>query len=88
MFLCIYELNDEPLPRKFKTAFLLKHINRSILLDRPPLYWQENIVCIIKNMHFDKAQYISNQFELDLLKQDNNLNKEWMLVPGAKQYAQ
>jgi len=86
MYKRITEIDGNPLPNKFKTDYLLKRMLGAYSLRKPPVIWRENLVCVIVNMAFEEARYVSNQLELDLLSYDNGKTKNWLILPDAKKY--
>jgi hypothetical protein len=86
MYKRIEEIGGEPLPNKFKTNYLLRHIKGAQWLTRVPKVWREDLVCVIINKSFDEARYVSNQLELDLLLYITDRKLNWLFIPDAKSY--
>jgi hypothetical protein len=86
MYKRIEEIEGDPLPNKFKTSFILRHIKSAQWLTKAPKTWREDLVCVIINKHFDEARYVTNQLELDLLLCITDRKVNWLIVPDAKSY--
>jgi len=77
--------NDKSLPAKGKAEFLL---NEGATKVTGKIEFQENLVCVVDNYHFDAAAYAFSEEEMkQFLNPYDNRPKTWLIVPNAAEFA-
>lgn len=74
------------LPAKGKAKFLLDHAGAKMCT--LPITFQEGLVCVVDNGHFDAAAYASDERDMRRFLSDTSGRPvTWLIVPNAKKLA-
>ncbi len=76
----INKINNKTLPPNGKANFLLRE---GAKIAPTPITFQENLVCVVENFHFDAAGYAYSKEEMDVFLKPDGRNKTWLIVPDA-----
>jgi hypothetical protein len=76
-------INDTPagpLPVKGKAKFLLEHVPGTELIEPRPMFWRENLVCVVDNGPFEAAAYCDTPEEFRVFNDPRDPRPKWWLV--------